>query len=162
MIVIQFSTQKGFGSWLIRWLTWSDWSHVDFVLPDGTLLGARLIGGVKVRRVNYLGKSAKKARFAILGAPDSVIERAYSQIGKPYDWRGILNFALHRNWRETDSWFCDELVAWCCEQQGTPLLNPATPVRRLTPRDLTLSVRLSGTSATEVSVLGTRAGARDQ
>lgn len=140
MITLQFATSKGFGSAAIRAFTWSQFSHVDFVLPDGTLLGARSDGGVLIRQPNYESFTAVN-RFYV-DAPDSVLSFAHQQIGKPYDWRGILNFGLHRNWRETDCWFCSELVEWCFEQAKSPLLSTATDVRRYTPRDLTLSPRL--------------------
>src|SRR4051794_17860996 len=96
MITLQFSTQPGIGSSLIRALTWSNFSHVDFVLPDGSLLGARQDGGVQVRPRNYAKFTA--AISYMVDAPDKVLDAARSQIGKPYDWRGILNFGLHRDW----------------------------------------------------------------
>lgn len=137
MITIQFSTSRGLASAAIRTFTWSQYSHVDFVLPDGRLLGARMNGGVQIRPKDYEKFTAVK-RYQV-DAPESVLDFAYSQIGKPYDWRGILNFGLHRDWRESDCWFCSELVLWCFDQAGHPLLNPAVDVRRLTPRDNTLS-----------------------
>lgn len=141
---LQFSTEDGIGSWLIREWTWWDYSHVDLVLPSGRLLGARLSGGVQIRPPHY--KNFSKTLRGTVTLPDedgrSVIAAAAAQVGKPYDWRAILNFGLHRDWRNTRSWFCSELVAWSFEQGHWPLLNPAVPRERITPRDLALSRRI--------------------
>jgi uncharacterized protein YycO len=137
LITLQFVTESGWQSALIRWFTWSDYSHVDFLLADGSLLGARLDGGVKIRPSNYANFKAKG--IYQIEAPGTVLDYAKKQLGKPYDARGILNFGLHRrNWRDESAWFCSELVAAAFEQGGLPIVN--TPdAGRVTPRDLTLS-----------------------
>ena len=43
---IIFSKRRHVGSWLIRTVTWSEWSHVELVLPNGQLLGAAAPQGV--------------------------------------------------------------------------------------------------------------------
>jgi len=97
---------------------------------------------VKVRPANYATFTYKV--LATADIPEQpVLDYALSQIGKPYDWRAIVNFGFHRDWRSPDSWFCSELVAWACEAAGYPLLNPAEPHDRVTPRDLMLSPLLS-------------------
>jgi uncharacterized protein YycO len=136
-ITLQLVTSSGWGSALIRWRTWSDYSHVDFVLPDGKLLGARSEGGVQIRPANY-ENFTKLAQYQI-EAPQAVLDYAQQQIGKPYDMRSIINFGLHRDWREDDSWFCSELVAASFEHGGFPLLNIEESVSRVSPRDITLS-----------------------
>jgi uncharacterized protein YycO len=135
IITLQFSRDEGWGSRIIRWFTWSDYSHVDFVLWDGTLLGARTDGGVQVRKRDYKKFAAVK-KYQV-EAPGDVIAFALSQVGKPYDRTGIVNFGLHRDWRAKDSWFCSELVAAAFESAGRPLLQG--DYRRITPRDLMLS-----------------------
>ena len=69
-------------------------------------------------------------------------EALTSQFGKPYNTGGILNFFRQRDWRDTSSWFCSELVAWAFEQANWPLLDPALQVYRVTPRDLLLSTKI--------------------
>lgn len=141
MITLQFVTSTWSpASAFIRYWTFSEYSHVDFVMPDGQLLGSHLSGGVKVRPANYAHFS--KVLRVTADVPDSVLEAAVSQIGKPYDWQAIVNFFAQRDWREDDSWFCSELVAWSFEKAGYPLFNPATQVWRLTPRDLLLAPTL--------------------
>lgn len=134
MITLQFSTTKGIGSQVIRWATWSPFSHVDLVLDDGRLLGATARFGVSVRDPE---PTMASARFQV-AAPTEVVQVARSQIGRPYDWPGIFGFGFRRNWQEQDSWFCSELIAWSFQQAGHPLLR-FDKSWRVTPRDILLS-----------------------
>jgi hypothetical protein len=134
VITLQFSAQRLPASWLIRWFTWSPFSHVDLVLPDGRLLGARGSGGVAIRDPEPF---YKVARFQV-DAPDRVLDLAAEQIGKPYDWAAILGIAARGDWQDQGRWFCSELVAWAFQQAGRPLLR-ANHFHRITPRDLLLS-----------------------
>lgn len=134
MITLQFSTTKHITSRVIAGFTWSWASHVDFVLPDGKLLGALAThGGVKIHEPLEM---SRVERFAV-DAPDSVIDFAKSQLGKPYDWAGIFGLTFRRDWEEDDSWFCSELVAYSFAKAGVPLLNETS--YRITPRDLLIS-----------------------
>lgn len=137
MITLQFSAKAAPASWLIRRFTWSDYSHVDFVLPNGCLLGASGSGGVAIRRT---GRYSACDRFTV-DAPASVLNIAASQVGKPYDWPAILGMVGRHNWQNEDAWFCSELVSWAFQQAGHPLLH--APKHRITPRDLLLSPYLT-------------------
>lgn len=134
MITLQFSTTKGIGSHVIRWATWSPYSHVDLVLDDGRLLGATSRHGVAIRDPE---PTSACARFRV-SAREDVIVAARSQIGRPYDWPGIFGWGFRRNWQEQDSWFCSELIAWAFQQAGQPLLR-FDKAWRVTPRDILLS-----------------------
>jgi uncharacterized protein YycO len=139
MIILQFSSSGGVGSHLIEWFTWSDYAHVDVVLPSGELLGARIDGGVKIRPANYK-PFVKVARFGITLPPETE-DRIYAflrrQVGKPYDYSAILGLPFRRDWHHVEQWFCSELVAAAFEQAGSPLVRELTS--RITPRDLMLS-----------------------
>lgn len=137
MITLQFSTTRHISSKAIQFFTWSWASHVDFVLPNGKLFGALATqdgGGVRLHDAeNY----TRIERFQV-DAPESIIDIAMTQEGKPYDWAGIFGLVLReRNWEDDDKWFCSELVAWSFKQGGFPLLNETTS--RITPRDLLIS-----------------------
>jgi uncharacterized protein YycO len=134
VITLQFSTGAGPASWLVRRFTWSPYSHVDLVLPDGRLLGARGDGGVAIREPELF---LTVTRFTV-DAPECVIDAALEQLGKPYDWSAIAGIVTRRNWQQPDRWFCSELVAWAFESAGRPLLR-AQGTHRITPRDLLLS-----------------------
>lgn len=130
---LQFSAQKTIGSMLIRWWTWSDYSHVDFILPDGRLLGARH-DGVNIRDPY----ETTRKLIVEVDAGEFVLNTAYKQIGKPYDWTAIFGFMVKRDWQEPDAWFCSELVAWAFEQTGISLIR-SDGLYKISPRDLLLS-----------------------
>ena len=128
-ITLQFVTCSNPGSWAIRTFQRGWCSHVDSVMDDGRLLGARLDGGVAIRPPNY-EKFSRVERVVI--AMPYYKERPYwdflkALLGKPYDKLAIVAFAVNRDWRSPDAWFCDELVA-------------APRVNRLDVRDLYLIV----------------------
>ena len=52
-ITLQFETTSDPGSWAIRTFQRGWCSHVDTVMDDGRLLGARLDHGVQIRPPNY-------------------------------------------------------------------------------------------------------------
>lgn len=138
MITLQFSTTNQIGSKAIAFVTWSWASHVDFVMPDGSLYGALALengGGVQFHPVE---KNYSRVERYTVDAPDDVLKYALEQKGKPYDWTGILGIlARNRRWEEDDSWFCSELVAYSFAKAGVPLLNETS--YRITPRDLLIS-----------------------
>jgi hypothetical protein len=126
-ITLQFVTCSDPGSWAIRTFQRGWCSHVDSVMDDGRLLGARLDGGVAIRPPNY--EKWSRVERVVISVP-YYKERAYwdflkAQVGKPYDKLAIVAFAVNRDWRETDAWFCDELVAAGLEK--------AEVVRKLAP-----------------------------
>lgn len=134
MITLEFSYRGGMAGRLVRATTWSWASHVDFVLPDGRLLGAVPGGGVSRRD---WAPAVRAERYAADCHP-LVLDIALDQLGKPYDWLGVLGVGLHHDWRSTGRWFCSELVAWAFAKAGKPLLI-ADQIDRITPRDLLLS-----------------------
>ena len=138
-ITLQFSTNNSIGARLIRWFTWSEYSHVDFVLEDGRLLGAQS-DGVFIRKPN---NHYTKVQRVSVEAPASVLKHARSQIGKPYDYGGIFGIILRRNWHDPKRWFCSEYVAWAFKEAKAPLLRTER-ANRITPRDLLLSPLLMG------------------
>jgi hypothetical protein len=141
-VILQFSTEAGWQSGLIRWYTDWKYSHVDFRLTDGSLLGARMDGGVLIRKPGYSNFSDTRL-YVVDGADyDAWLKVLKTQLGKPYDKTGLFStFVFNRDWRSPDSWFCSELQAWAAEQCGSPLLNPEIPVNQITPKDLALSPR---------------------
>ncbi len=138
MITLRFSRGSGPAGALVRAWTWSWCSHVGFALGDGWVLDATPEWGVARRHT----VDDDSTRYFSVGAPfDRVCDRAASQIGRPYDWRGALGLGLHRDWQDQGAWFCSELVAWACAAAGHALLR-ADHLNRVTPRDLLLSPHL--------------------
>ena len=141
-ITLQFAGDGGLSSGLIEWYG-HDWcSHVDCVLPDGHLLGARIKGGVAIRPPHYRRfRRVQRVTLPCPGEMDLAFRLfAHAQVGKPYDWTAIAAFAFDRDWREGRAWFCSELVAAGlarCGYFATPL---CTPARKVTPGDLRLAL----------------------
>lgn len=132
---IMFCRSKTPLSWLIRKLTWSEWSHV--VLIDGDY-GIEAVGtGVTYRHLATIkaGHSETQIRRIACPCPFVGIQAAFRQIGKRYDWKALAGQLFHRDWQQTDKWFCSELVAWALTQSGNPIFNAAS-ISRVTPQML--------------------------
>ncbi len=157
-IVLQFSTTAdslaNWASALIRRMCHSPFSHVDFCLADGTLLGASdnptapvLVGnprGVAIRPADYQDFGTRRQMLIRTDKADAVIGAAMSQMGKPFDSSGLHDFFSDsfpgaRDWRDNGTWFCAELVVWAFEAGGywkpTELLWPKN---RVSPTDIFL------------------------
>ncbi len=123
-------------SWAIRAGSWSKWSHVA-VIDGNDVIEAVALEGVVVTPLAQ--RQALDTTWEVVelpcGNPQAVIAAARSQIGKPYDYTGVLGLGLHRDWQETGKWFCSELVAWAFAQGGAPLFRPES-MTRVTPEHL--------------------------
>ena len=141
-VLLQFCTSwRDPISWAIRFSTRSWCSHVEFVLDDGSTLGAHAAGGVLHRPYAHNPRGHVERYTAPM--IDAAYEVALTQVGKRYDFSAITGIALDRNWRDPSRWFCSELVAAAFESVDAPLLNPAAQVWRITPRDLLLSLAIT-------------------
>ncbi len=148
-IQIRFVAEDDEGSKIIRWGTHSDFSHAGAMLPDGRELGARespVPKGVQMRAPDYAIFSLVKT--VIVPTTEEQSETYYAflnaQLGKPYDWKSIVGFVIDRNWRDTDAWFCSELVAAALE--NAKILNIVSQANRITPNDLFLVVNTIASS----------------
>ena len=133
-VQVIFTRSHAIGSLLLRTALWSPWSHCAIV--DGEeVIEAAAFGGVRARPLaDMLADATKMAILTLPGDEQAVIAAARSQIGKPYDWQGVLGFGFRRRWQDDDAWFCSELVAWAFAKAGSPLFR--TQPWRITPRDL--------------------------
>lgn len=138
-IKLQFVDEPQFYALPIRWFSHSEFCHVDYVTDRGTLIGARPWGGVAERAADY---TAFKTKVVVeIPVSDDAKAKAEAwlagQIGKPYDYGGLVGFLADRNWSADDKWFCSELTAGMLLACG---LWPVTaaPLWRVTPNDLYL------------------------
>ncbi len=134
-VTLVFSRKHHIGSLLLRAFLWSEWSHVAIVDGEDVIEAAT---GAGVRRRPLADLLAESSQYEIVDvpalSPASVIAAARTQIGKPYDWPGVLGIGFRRRWQDDDSWFCSELVAWAFHTSGCPLFR--IDAWRITPRDL--------------------------
>lgn len=129
-IKLQFVREKAFSSEIIAWFSSGHLSHVDYVLDNGKLLGARsdiindIPSGVQIRPANYCNwVVCEIMRVPCTDQQKLNFEKfLYAQLGKPYDDLAIIAFAVNRNWRQDDSWICSELQSKAGEY--SKILNP--------------------------------------
>jgi hypothetical protein len=145
-IVMQFvGNHTSLGSKVIEWFSHSDYSHVDSVLPDGRLLGARsdkimgIAPGVQIRPSIYVELEHDLITRVNIPCTDQQEKLYYefvkSQIGKPYDKTAIFAFIVDRDWTEPDSWFCSELNSAATMHCGL-FKHLACPRNKIDPGDL--------------------------
>lgn len=134
-----FTRSATLGSAALRAFLWSPWSHVAIVNRD-QIIEATVPGGVRTRSLADLLAASSEYAFIDIPCPDpaAVIAAAVSQLGKPYDWRGVIGIGARRRWQDPDAWFCSELIAWAFAQAGHPLVR--STAWRITPRDLHLPI----------------------
>ncbi|MHB8674545.1 MAG: hypothetical protein ACYDAK_12835 [Candidatus Limnocylindrales bacterium] len=148
-IALQFLHGGDAASRLIEWFSHgAGYSHVDAVLPDGRLLGARSdnVGnappGVQIRDPGYVAGTPVLTLHLPADTPQETVFYDFlnAQIGKPYDALGILAFVGGRDWRAPDSWFCSELCAAALEACGYFPWPLASTTNKITPADLLLAI----------------------
>ena len=61
------------------------------------------------------------------------------QVGKPYDYLGILHFIDRHSGNDSGVWFCSELAAAYARRLGMPLFSDQAPDYKITPVMLTYS-----------------------
>lgn len=140
-IRLQFVLGRDPLSALIGWFSAGHLSHVDAVLPDGRLFGARndRVGGqppgVWDRPPDYARWSRRVTAMVGVSAAqrDAFLGFLRRQRGTPYDRLAILGFFVNRDWRDDGAWMCSELQARALEVAGiVPRLylpeNKVTPV----------------------------------
>lgn len=146
-IKLQFVCGSDISSRLIAWYgqAYAGYSHVDAILGDGSLLGARAdhpggtASGVQARPATY----ERWARRDVVELPSSPAQAfswecwLRSQVGKPYDMGSIWGFVLGRPEHEEGRWICSALQTAALEHVN---LMPKLPVHssQVTPDSLRL------------------------
>src|SRR6185312_12416531 len=125
MIAFRFVKHNTLLSKAICAVTWSPYSHVDIVLPEG-LLGA-LPDGVKIREYGYDGGGGDYFGMDHFTPQEEEDMLAFwrLQVYKPYDFHAVAGVLLHHDWRDTSKWYCSELAFAGPSQIGKPLLREA-------------------------------------
>jgi hypothetical protein len=116
-IKLLFSDTETLVSKLIKLVTGSKYSHVEFVsyehTPKITLIGSGF-GGVKsIPLDKRLEVANNLACYEMDCNYYDFLKIIKSQSGKKYDYMALLGFLFKRNWQDPDRWFCSELVLTC-------------------------------------------------
>ncbi len=102
MVRLQFVCGDDLSSDVIAWFSAGHFSHVDALLDDGRLLGARsdFVGGkpagVQIRPADY-SKWSRRVIFTLPATPQqeaAYLNFLYGQIGKPYDKTANMGIRL--------------------------------------------------------------------
>jgi uncharacterized protein YycO len=142
MPLLRFSSGAGFYAALVRFSTWSPFSHVGFKLEDGLVLDATPNCGVSIRdavdddTTQYYRILAPKRHM------DEAVRIALLQVGRPYDWSAIYGGLFRRDWCDDGMFFCSELIEFAFSRAHFPLIRDSKHFNRITPRDLLLSPRI--------------------
>jgi len=133
--VIRIAQYKGksLTSKVIKFKTRGVYSHTAIMLDDNKIVEAWQ-GSNKVRIIKSLSdghKPGTEVDIYYLNATQSqqvlFVEFVMKQLGKKYDYKGILGFVLNRNIHGQDSWFCSELFMAACDYAGIVILRNTTP-----------------------------------
>jgi hypothetical protein len=143
-ITVGLAKGKGFASWWIRRLAKGHWAHcVALVLPGGThVIDARsdvidgVPAGVQIRPISYLkGEECLWLEIPCTPAQAKAAEdAARSVLNRPYDIRGIVDFATDQpdnSWKKARYFFCSALGIWICWKAmmlGKDVLVPFTNI----------------------------------
>lgn len=143
-VTLRFVTAHDIISDDIRFYQRGFWAtHVETLMPEGTLIGAHFNGGVLARQVGYDKDHMAREQYVPVKMASQEHADAYHafmrlQVGKPYDVEAIAGMILQRDWRDPSKWFCSELVAGgFCECQEFPD-HLAVELQHVTPRDVFL------------------------
>ena len=139
---------KGKSFWpskIIRFINWSDYSHVAWMTKQGGIYEAwppkvRYCASVHVDHQ----KGTEVEVFSIPGMTDKqreiVEDYLAKQVGKKYDWPAVLRFIPRMDMVEhtTVKWFCSELIMAALKKAG---INPLKriPNYKVTPGMLVTS-----------------------
>jgi hypothetical protein len=141
----QFVRGDDLASDLIAFGGAGQFSHVDIMLDDGRLLGARsdTVGGappgVQVRTPDY----AKWTKQVIIEVPCTMGQKlaafafADSKVGESYDKVAILAFALGTDWHNAHAEICSEFGAQV-GQAGGFWAELYSPANKITPVELSI------------------------
>lgn len=157
---------KSLLSRLIEWRTWGDVSHVALADLDRDMIVEAWQPEVRMVRSLSEGHTAGTVveLYAIPSATDAQLETMFdlaaTQVGKPYDYRGVLNFMSRRSRDEEpdtvdgygriQAWFCSRLVVAYARVAGLQLFAPWVPTWKIDPEMTTMSplLALMGTTVT--------------
>lgn len=130
-----FSRRRTLSSALIRWFTWSRWSHVSVQVSETLVIDSRFWArGVRYQSLDRLLAESSAHEVVDVSVPD---ERAallwlQSQVGRPYDWGMVLGLLWRSGrWADPGAWACSELAEAGIVAGG--LMRFRADVSRITP-----------------------------
>jgi hypothetical protein len=121
-----FARGHSLGSWLLRVLGNSRWSHVAVVDGDHVIEARAWHGVVRTPMVEFLARCSAVERLDVeCPNPGAGLEYARSRIGCGYAWRRLLALLLHVRLPHNDgAEYCADLAEDAIEAAGRPRIRP--------------------------------------
>ena len=130
-----FTNSNKIAAPLIRFATWSQFSHVAVMIDEDTIVHADF-KGVRIEPVKDLQERSKNWMIVEYecDCPEAVIEACKTQLGKPYDFSGLFGILFRDIDLQDDSkWWCSEFPMYGSMVAGWPTFN-VEYIHRLTPQ----------------------------
>lgn len=107
---------------IIRFVTWSNFSHVATLIDDETIIHADF-HGVRIEPLKDLQARSKNWMIVEFECsnPEGVIAAMKTQLGKPYDFSGVIGILIRDVDLADDSkWWCSEIPEYGFSSIGEP------------------------------------------
>lgn len=95
---------------LIRWWTNSRYSHCELIIGDMAYSADAWTNCVRAIPASGFNPNSWE-KIPVTGDTAKVISFVSSQLGKKYDWLGILGFIVPWKSGDKDKWYCSEICA---------------------------------------------------
>lgn len=105
---------------IIAFCTHSHRVHVELLFTDGATFSSKMPHGVRYTDGAWLKPDNPDWDIVDLGPLDEFGIRRWTdlQVGKSYDFKGLLDFLLDHKGTPDDQWFCSELCTAALQQVG--------------------------------------------
>lgn len=118
---------------IIRAVTSCRWHHVGVVFDD-YVIESRFAGVVKTSLAEFKARGDFAVVDCDIKDEPKALQFALDQLGKKYDFAGLISFPFRARWQDPARWYCSELVAAIACEGGSPLVR--TDLNGVSPRDL--------------------------
>jgi uncharacterized protein YycO len=130
---ILFCRGHGFLAALVRWQTWGKYSHVAVQIGDW-IYEAVPPRVRKVEASKYNWKGVDIFTTYLQGKSNQSFEQLLEEaltkeLGKRYDYCGVLRFLPRQSAQNPNRWFCSELVFSVFKQLGIEFLSRVDAVK---------------------------------
>lgn len=112
----------------IKFINWSEYSHASWMTSDGGEYESWDTVGVRYSSIfgsqHTKGTEVDLFEIKLTKAEIDALEMFFrEQMGKKYDYMGILGFLMRKDEHVHNRWFCSELIAAGFESIKKPLLR---------------------------------------
>lgn len=106
-----------------------DYSHVGLLTPQGSIIESWYKGGVQENLLAHAPHTpgtvvdVYRVREELVYIDHGrLLGWLRGEVGKGYDWKGVVRFLFRSSRDDKKRWFCSELIAAAFVDQGRPLL----------------------------------------